>query len=101
MSESKENKDLINPEDLGLKRFEVKTRVAKGGGLENAIFIGGELLDWTIDLKSLMEAYKLGPHFVREVQKDIEKHFSESVSDFIGRKVTTEDIQRATKLGWI
>jgi hypothetical protein len=48
-----------------------------------------------------MEAYKLGPHFVREVQKDIEKHFSESVSDFIGRKVTTEDIQRATKLGWI
>jgi hypothetical protein len=79
----------------------VKTRTAKGGGLENAIFIGGKLLDWQVDLNSLMEASKMGPHFLREVQKDIERHFTESVSDFIGRKVTAEDIKKATKTGWI
>lgn len=99
---SDDNKpEEFNPENLGMKRFEVRTRPAKGGGLENAIFIGGELLDWTVDLNTMMEAAKMGPHFLREVQKDIERHFAESVSDFIGRKVTVEDVKKATRTGWI
>jgi hypothetical protein len=93
--------EIFSPEEIGMKKFEVRTRPAKGGGLENAIFIGGELLDWQINLNSLMEASKMGPHYVREVQKDIERHFVESVSDFLGRKVTAEDIKVATKTGWI
>ena len=100
MSEDSPSEDF-KPENFGFKRFEVRTRPAKGGGIENAIFIGGELLDWQVDLNTMMEAAKLGPHFLREVQKDIERHFAESVSDFIGRKVTVDDINKATQTGWI
>jgi hypothetical protein len=39
--------------------------------------------------------------YYREVQKDIEKHFVESVSDFVGRKVTAEEIKNAIKNGYI
>ena len=101
MTSSEQSGDEFAPQNMGMKRFEVKTRPAKGGGLENAVFIDGELLDWTVDLNSLMEASKMGPHFVREVQKDIERHFAESVSDFLGRKVTVEEVRIATKTGWI
>jgi len=83
------------------KRFEVKIRPAKGGGIEKAIFIGGELLDWQVDINSLVEAMRMGPMYMKAVQKDIEKHFVESVSDFIGRKVTAEDIKQAIKDGYI
>jgi len=83
------------------KKFEVKMRPAKGGGIEKAIFIGGELLDWQVDVNSLVEAMGMGPMYYRSVQKDIEKHFVESVSDFIGRKVTAEDIKKAIKDGYI
>jgi hypothetical protein len=93
--------EIFNPEEIGMKKFEVRTRPAKGGGLENAVFIGGELLDWQVNLNSLMEASKMGAHYMREVQRDIERHFVESVSDFLGRKVTAEDIKVATKTGWI
>jgi hypothetical protein len=83
------------------KTFEVKMRPAKGGGIEKAIFIDGELLDWQVNIESLMEAIKMGPMYYKEVQKDIEKHFVESVSDTIGRKVTAEEIKNAIKNGYI
>mgnify|MGYP006287164587 CR=1 FL=1 len=101
MSESEQQPKEISPEELGMVRFDVRTRPAKGGGLENAIFIGGELLDWQVDLNSLMEAAKMGPHYLNEAKKDVEKHFVESVSDFLGRKVTYQQIMTATKTGWI
>jgi hypothetical protein len=82
------------------KRFEVKTRM-RNGGVENAIFIDGEMLDWSIDLSSLEEARKMGKEYFFAAQRDIEKHFLESVQDFLGREVTTTDIQEATKTGWI
>lgn len=85
----------------GAKRFEVKMRAAKGGGFEKAIFIDDELLDWQIDMNSYLEATKMGPHFRKEIQKDIERHFIESVSDTLGRKVTIEEIKVAIKTGWI
>ena len=49
----------------------------------------------------MMEAAKMGPKFFKVVQKDIERHFVESVSEFIGRKVTQDDIKEAIKTGWI
>lgn len=89
------------PEEQGKKRFEVKMRRAEGGGIEKAIFIDDELLDWQIDLNSYMEAMKMGPQFRREIQRDIERHFVDSVSDFLGRKVTIDEIKTAIKTGWI
>lgn len=85
----------------GAKTFEVKLRKNPNGAIEKAIFIDGELLDWAVDLTSYMEAVKMGLAFQREAQKDIEKHFTESVSDVLGRYVTAEDIKKATKTGWI
>lgn len=81
-------------------KFEVKMRPNRGG-IEKAIFIGGELLDWSVDVSSLMEAAKMGPKFYRAAQRDIEKHFVDSVSEFIGRKVNAQDIKNATINGWI
>lgn len=71
------------------------------GTLEKAIFIDDEMLDWSIDMSSFVEAVKMGPTFMRAVQRDIERHFIDSVSDFLGRKVTMEDIKEAIKTGWI
>jgi hypothetical protein len=92
------------PEDENgnrLKRFEVKMRKGKNGTVEKAIFIDNELLDWSIDMNSLMEAMRMGPKFFRAAQKDIERHFVESVSEVIGRKITVNDIKKATQTGWI
>lgn len=85
----------------GKKRFEVKMRKAEGGGIEKAIFIDDELLDWQIDMNSYMDAMKMGPQYRREIQRNIEKHFIESVSDFLGRKVTMKEIKDAIQTGWI
>ena len=82
------------------KKFEVRM-FHELGALRKAIFIDDQELDWSVDTASLHDAWKMGPKFFRSVQRDIEKHFVESVSDFIGRKVTPEDIKEATKTGWL
>ena len=99
MTENPDN--LPTPEDLGMKKFEVKFRIGKGGVMEKAVFIGDEELDWQIDISSYMDASKMGPMFKREIQRDIELHFCESVGDFLGRKVTIDEIKTAIKTGWI
>lgn len=90
-----------SPEEQGKKRFEVKMRGAKGGGFEKAIFIDEKLLDWQIDMNDYIEAMKMGPMYMREIQRSIEIHFIESVSDFLGRKVTMEEIKKAIETGYI
>lgn len=95
------SEENLTPEEHGLRRFEVMVRPAKGGGLEKCVFIDGEMLDWQVDLNAYMEAVKMGPAFMLEVQKSIAEHFVEAVSDTLGRKVTVEDIKTATKTGWI
>lgn len=82
------------------KKFEVKIR-PKDGGVEKAIFIDDELLDWQIDMSSYMDAVKMGPQYYREIQKSIEEHFTEAVSDTLGRKVSMEEIKKAIETGWI
>lgn len=83
------------------KKFEVKMRSDGMGGLEKAIFIDDELLDWQIDMNSFVDAMKMGPQYVREIQRSIENHFIDSVSDFLGRKVTMNEIKKAIETGWI
>lgn len=85
----------------GAKSFEVKMCKHANGSIEKAIFIDGEMLDWSIDIGAYMEAVKMGLMYQREAQKDIERHFVASVSDFLNRKVTVEEIKKATKTGWI
>jgi hypothetical protein len=102
MNETNENPEkLPTPEELGLKKFEVRFGMGANGVMQKAVFIDGEMLDWKIDISSYMDAVKMGPHFRREIQRDIEIHFCESVSDFLGRKVTINQIKAATKTGWI
>jgi hypothetical protein len=91
---------MAKQEEQPKKSFEIKTRLVNGG-MENAIFIDGEQLDWSLDVSSLQDALKMGPKFFAAAQKDIEKHFLESVSDFLGRKITNEELKNATKQGWI
>jgi len=82
-------------------RFEVKMRNDPSMGIQKAVFIDGEKLDWEVDAQSLMEAMRMGPKFFKVVQRDIERHYVESVSEFIGRQVTATDIKKAIKTGWI
>lgn len=82
------------------KRFEVRT-IMKDGGLQNAVFIDDELLDWAVDMESLREAMKMGPKYFNEIQKDIARHYVDSVSEVLGRQVTAKDIDDARKTGWI
>jgi len=91
----------MSEEEIIKKKFEVKMRPTPGGGIEKTIFIDDELLDWQVDIDSLMDAMKMGPQYMREIQRDIERHFVESVSDFIGRKVTAQEIKTAIKTGYI
>ena len=81
--------------------FEVKMRQDPTVGLQKAVFIGGELMDWSVDIQSLAEARAMGPKFFRAAQRDIEQHYVNSVSEFIGSKVTATDIKKAIKNGWI
>jgi len=91
----------LTPKEKGMKKFQVMVRPAKGGGIEKAVFIDDQMLDWQVDLMSYAEAMKMGPEYVVEVQKSIAKHFIEAVSDTLGRKVTIDEIKKATKTGWI
>jgi hypothetical protein len=83
------------------KRFQTMVRRGNNDTIEKAIFIDGELLDWAVDASSLMEAKRMGPEFFRAVQKDIERHFVESVSEVVGRHLTPGEIKQAMIEGWI
>lgn len=83
------------------KSFLVKMLRHANGEIEKAIFIDGEKLDWSIDISSYIEACKMGMQYKTAVQSDIAKHFTESVSDFIGRHITMEELKQAIKTGWI
>ena len=81
--------------------FKVMMRTGENDMKEKAIFIDGELLDWSIDMSSYLEAVKMGPQYMKAVQKDIAKHFIESVGETIGQKITMDDIKRGIQTGWI
>ena len=87
------------------RKFEVKMRVLgpnpQEDGVEKAVFIDGKKLDFKIDVLRFLEAKHKGINFLIEEQQKIEKEFVKSVSEALGRKVTTEEIKRATLAGWI
>jgi DNA-directed RNA polymerase subunit RPC12/RpoP len=91
----------LYPDGSPMKQFVVKQRKRDDGTMEKAIFIDGEKLDWSVDISSLLDAKKMGPDYFKEIQKDIEQHYTESVSEVLGRKVTAQQIKEAIKIGWI
>ena len=70
-------------------------------GVEKAVFVDGKKLDFSIDIVRFLEARRKGPKYLAEEQRKIEREFIKSVSEAVGRRVTTEEIKRATLEGWI
>jgi len=87
--------------EIEKKKFQVMFREHHNGYKEKAIFINDEKLDYTIDISAYLEACKMGITMKLAVQQDIEKHFTESVSEVLGRRVTLDEIKVAIKTGWI
>lgn len=101
MSENKNEMVTNNPIPEGKKSFEVRIHKDEKGNLKQGIFIDGQLLDWSVDLHDLLEAKKMGPKFAKSVEIDIIRHFLQSASDFLGRKLSVEEINEAKKNGYI
>ena len=84
------------------KRFVVKIHFDQMQGIHRRdVFIDDELFEYEIDQESLLQAKKMGPGYLIAARRDIERHFLESLSDFIGRKVTEDDVKEAIQTGWI
>lgn len=87
------------------KRFSVMMRPLgpdpARDGAEKAVFVDGKKLDFAIDVMRFLEARSKGPKYLFEEQKKIEREFVKSVSEAVGRRVTVEEIKRATVEGWI
>jgi len=83
------------------KSFEVRMYKDEKGVLKQGLYIGGELLDWSIDVYDLMEAKRMGPKYAKEIEIDIIRHFLQSASNFLGRKLSVDDINNAKKNGYI
>lgn len=90
-----------DPIPEGKVKFETRIKLHSNGSVEREVWIGGEKFDWSVDVTSFHEAVKMGPMYKKAVQADIVKHFVDSVSDFLGRKVTMKEVNEATKRGWI
>lgn len=87
-----------------MHKFEVKMKMlgkSPEDGVEKAVFIDNKKLDFKIDITRFLEAKSKGINFLIQEQQKIEKEFIKSVSEAIGRKVTTEEIKKATITGWI
>lgn len=65
------------------------------------IFVDDKLFEYEVDVNSLIQAKEMGPQYFIAAQRDIQKHFLESLSDFMGRGITQEDVKEAIKTGWI
>ena len=90
-----------NPIPEGKKKFETKMYMNPQGVLKQGIFIDNQLLDWSIDVGDLLEARKMGAEYLEMLKVDIVRHFTESCSDFLGRKVSPKEIDDARKNGYI
>ena len=82
-------------------KFEVKAKRQPNGRIEKAIFIDNKYFDYSIDQFAYETIRAKGLEYEKAAQEDITKHFTESVSEFLGRKIGAEDIVSGIKTGWI
>ena len=71
------------------------------GWTRKGIFIDNELFDWGIDEESYKEAMSMGPQYHRIFEQEIAQHFLDSLSEFMNRRVTQEEVALAFKTGLI
>lgn len=83
------------------KKFESKITKDRYGKTVKGLFVDGELLDYSVDVEALKKISALGPEYRKLALEDIERHFCECLSEFVGRHLTKKEIETAFKTGWI
>lgn len=101
----KDNVPPLDEKGIPKHKFQVMMRFLGDDplrdGVEKAVFIDDKKLDFSIDVLRFLEEKSRGSDHLICEQKRIEKQFVKSVSEAVGRKVTVEEIKRATAEGWI
>ncbi len=70
----------------------------------NVIVVDNEVFDWTIEKKDIKKAQDFcreHPDTKQSVLGDLQTHFIESFSEFLGHKVELKEINKAIKDGYI
>ena len=70
----------------------------------DAIFVDGMVFDWGMDKTSLLQAKRhaeSNPTLQQSINDNIQIHFVESFSEFLGREVTLREINEAIESGTI
>jgi serine phosphatase RsbU (regulator of sigma subunit) len=90
-------------EELNKKmRFEVKTHFDQIAGVHKRdVFVNSKLFEYEIDQESLQKAKQMGGAYYAAAQRDIHEHFLISLSDFVGREITAQDLMTAIETGWL
>jgi hypothetical protein len=84
------------------QRFLVKSYIDPYSGLlKKDVFIDDKLFDWEVDEKSWKTLNEMGPGFREVAKSEILAHFCDSLSEFLGRKVSPGHIMKAIATGWI
>ena len=86
-------------------KIEIRKHTDEETGEEyRALFVDDILFDWGLEKKSLLDARKLGesnPTVQKSVQGNIQQHFLESFSEFLGREITIQEVNVAIETGKI
>jgi len=85
-------------------KIEIKNHTNEEGQSYNAIFVEDHLFDWWLDEDNLTVARQLckkEPLMKKSVMGDIQSHFVQCFSEFIGREITLKEINQALNLGEI
>lgn len=85
-------------QEVKKKKFEV--RINHENGIKR-IFIDEELFDWNLNQDDLRRARNMGLEYYKAAIIDVQRHFLDSLSEFMGRQITQEEFANATMSGWI
>lgn len=93
--------------------FELKAFYDSQDRLTKGIFVDGKHFDWGINEDDFKEAElrakklseqvnpSAGFAYMQTVKDSIQRHFVDSLSEFLGRQITVEEVNQATKTGLI
>ena len=84
------------------QKFEVRSHFDRNEGIHRRdVFVDSKLFEYEIDQESLQKAKEMGGSYYAAAQRDIQKHFLISLSDFLGREITSVELLQAIQTGWI
>ena len=70
----------------------------------NVLTVDDEVFDWGMDPSSVENAKHMQrnhPQFVETLMKTVTDHFLDCLSDFVGKKVTLEEFNKAVERGYL